>query len=291
MYALTTFPLSKALIAHTQPFFLIGLRMMFAGLFLCLFYYLFQKNTLHITRKHIGYFLQIIFFAILIPYFLRYWGLAIGSQPRADLLYMAGPLITYLLTSFLGVEIITRTKTIALALGYCGLFIYFGNPITSYLRAPFCFADLAIVISVFSFAYGWIIIRRLIVDHSYSPVMVNGITMLSAGLGALSLSAFTESMTITGNITEFAIVLIAIIIISNLGAHTLYAWLLKKYSLTFIQLCSFTTPLLITYRCIITGSETLSLSCITATVIIAASISIFFVAERGIFLRGIYTVD
>ena len=68
-----------------------------AGIVLCLFYYLFQKNKFIITRKHKTYFLQAIFFAILIPYFLRYWGLANGSQPRADLLYMAGPLITYLI--------------------------------------------------------------------------------------------------------------------------------------------------------------------------------------------------
>ena len=186
----------------------------------------------------------------------------------------------------------TRTKTITLALGYCGLFLYFGNPITSYLREPFCFADLAIIISILSFAYGWIIIRRLIVNHNYSPVMVNGITMLSAGLIALTISAFTESMTITGNITEFVLLLISIIIISNLCAHTLYAWLLKKYSLTFIQLCSFTAPLLIHSGHIIMGTQTVSLSYLIACVIIAISIGLFFIAEKSSFkLWRAHTID
>lgn len=279
MYALTTLPLSKALIAQTQPFFLIGLRMLCAGIFLLFFYYWYQKNTFFIARKHASYFLQVIFFAILIPYFLRYWGLMNGSQPRADLLYMAGPLITYLLTGILNIETMTPTKICALALGYCGLFIYFGHPLINYIRTPLGFADFAIIVSVISFAYGWIIIRRLIVDHTYHPVMVNGITMFGAGLGALGLSACTESMTITGNIIEFIPLLIAIIIISNLCAHTLYASLIKKYSLTFIQLCSFTTPLLVDFRQIIVGAEIITSSFIIATITIIISIGIFFLVE------------
>lgn len=292
MYALTTLPLSKALIACAQPFFLIGLRMACAGIILCLFYYLFQKNTFIIARKHTGYFLQAILFAILVPYFLRYWGLANGSQPRADLLYMAGPLITYILASSLGIEIITRTKTIALALGYCGLFFYFGNPLQSYLLMPFGFADLAIIASVVSFTYGWIIIRHLIVDHNYNPIMINGITMLCAGLVALTISSFAESITINGNISEFSLLLAAVIIISNLWAHTIYASLLKKYSLTFIQLCGFAAPLLIEYRHIIFGSQSLSISCIIATIMSMASIGLFFTAEHNfIKLWRTHTID
>lgn len=292
MYALSTLPLSKALITYTQPFFLIGLRMFCAGIVLCLYYYLFQKNKFHISRTHINYFLQAILFAILIPYFLRYWGLMNGSQPRADLLYMTGPLITYLLTGILGVEIMTRAKTFSLALGYCGLFLYFGNPIISYLRTPICFADLAIIISILSFAYGWIIIQRLIVDHKYSPVMVNGITMSGAGLIALTISAFTESMTITGNTTKFILILISIIIISNLFAHTLYASFVKQYNLTFIQICSFTTPLFAQSGYIIMGTQSLSLSYLIASSLIALSIGLFFIAEKTSFkLWHTYTID
>ena len=110
------------------------------------------------------------------------------------------------------------------------------------------FLNLQLFVRFISFAYGWIIIRRLVVDYNYAPIFINGCTMLGAGFIALILSVVTEPMLVTGNLTQFALVLAAVILISNIVVHTLYISLLKKYSLTFIQLCSLSAPLFVHYR-------------------------------------------
>ena len=113
MYALTTLPLSKLLIAQTQPFFLISVRMICAGILL-LGYCLLRKQSFVISRYHIKDFIQVIVFAILLPYFLRYWGLGQSNGSMVNFLCYTGPLITYLFTGFLNIETFSRIKEGAL---------------------------------------------------------------------------------------------------------------------------------------------------------------------------------
>ena len=199
MYALTTLPLSKLLITQTQPFFLISVRMFCAGILL-LGYYFLRKQSFVISRYHIKDFIQVISFAIVLPYFLRYWALGQSSGMMVNFLCYTGPLITYLLAGFLNLETFSRIKEGALLAGYAGLLFLTGIPSFSW-GIP----ELAIISSVLSFAYGWIIIRRLVVDYNYAPIFINGCTMLGAGFIALILSAFTEPMQVTGDLTQFAL--------------------------------------------------------------------------------------
>lgn len=280
MYAITTLPLSKALLNQIQPFFLISIRMIVAGILLLLVYGIMHKKSAVLPKKQIFLFIQVILYALLIPYFLRYWGFQHANHPRADLLYMSGPLITYLLTALFDIENMTPLKSISLLLGYCGLLLFFGNPLIAYGKDQFAMADLAIIVSVASFTYGWIVIRKLIVNHNYNPILINGICMLCAGISSLFLAAHYETFVITGNVFQCIILLAALISISNLCAHTMYAFLVKKYSLTFLQLCSLTTPVFIRFRQVLWGTTEFSLLLIIGSLIIGLSITLFYFAQR-----------
>jgi len=274
MYALTTLPLSKLLILQTQPFILISLRMLAAGALL-LGYHFWRAQSFSIAKKHIKDFALVTIFAIVMPYFLRYWGLGHSEGNMVDFLCYSGPLITYVLTGFLKIETFSRIKEVALIIGYVGLLMLAGIP-----HFSFGLSEFAILISIFSFAYGWIIMRRLVVDHEYTPVFINGCTMFGAGCIALALSAVTEPMNITGSATQFALLLTAIIVISNITVHTVYIGLLKKYSLTLIQLCSFITPVCIEYRNNVLGIKGISAQFLCATFLIMLSILIFRFAQK-----------
>lgn len=281
MYALTTLPLSKALLAYTQPLYLIGLRMAIAGILLLAYYGVTRTNVQCIARRHILLLVQVALFAIMIPYFLRYWGLVHAVTPRADIWYMTGPIITYALATWCGVERITWAKTGALCLGYIGLLISMGKPLYAYVEHAGESAELAILASVVSFAYGWYLIRQLIVTHNYSPALVHGVTMLPAGIGALMLSYMHEPMHIVGDGVQFILLLTAVIFVSNITTHTLYAALLKTYSLTFVQLCSLSVPLFMQLRHILFDGAPCSWALLFAMPCIVSSVALFWHAEHA----------
>jgi drug/metabolite transporter (DMT)-like permease len=288
MYALTTLPLSKLLLTFTQPLYLIGLRMAIAGSILLLYHYGWRTGFKRTARKHVWLCVQVTLFAILVPYFLRYWGLMHAVTPRADVWYMAGPLMTYLLTAWMGIERMTWAKTGALCIGYTGLLISMGLPLHAYFEHACQWAELAIIASVLSFAYGWYCIRSLIVTYDYTPACVLGISMLPAGLCALALAYAYEPMKIVGDSQQFVLLLAAVIFVSNMTTHTLYAALLQRYNLTFIQVCSLSVPLFMHLRDVMLGGQAFSLPLVLALPCIVASIALFWSAEYPVSFSNFY---
>ncbi len=103
--------------------------------------------------------------------------------------------------------------------------------------------ELAVLASVISHSYNWIVIRKLVRDNSYSPAMINGLTMFVGGICALITSPYYEGLSPVTNFLEFAKLLACVILISNLICHNLYAYLLKVYTATFLSFAGFMSPL------------------------------------------------
>jgi len=281
LYAISTLPLSKLLLTHMQPWYLIGLRMLIAGICMLAYRAFARQSISTLLKKHYGALAHIAFWAILVPYYLRYWGLQHGVQPRADLLCFAGPFITYMVTGFLTLERFTRIKTVSLALGYCGLLISWGRPLSAYMT-PLQWADGALLLSVMSFSYGWLRVRELVVDHHCCPIAINAITMTSAGIIALCIAWYHAPLVIVGNGIHCFLLLAVVIGISNLFAHNLYGLLLKRYSLTLMQLASFSVPLFACYRNSIGDGQACTMQLVGATIVILMAIGLFNYDEQTI---------
>ncbi len=242
LYALSTFSLTTTIVHYCQPFFLVGARMTSAGIVLLAYQWLFARDSFTYKRAHISLYTQVMVFAIFLPYFFRFWGLTHASSiPRAYLLYNSGPFITYGMTLLYGLETNTKPKVIALALSLCSTLFYFRVPISNFMQ-PWHSADVALIAAVMSFSYGWIILRKLLVEFQYAPVMINGITMLGGGILGLGASLLGETAPYATNLTMCVPLLIGIIVISNCIGHTLYAHLVRTYSLTLIQIGYTVTP-------------------------------------------------
>jgi EamA-like transporter family protein len=235
LHLLSTFSLSQALLAHMSPLVLMALRMLF-GASIVMSIVLIKRISLNIQKIHWLDFGKAIIFASLLPYYLRYWALSTGDS-NISYWYFSGLVITYLLSLLYNLEQHSWIKNILICISYGALFFVIGFP-----KISFGMPECAFIASVISFTYGWITIRKLIVEYEYPPLVVNGIMLASAGLVCLIICSVSEPLIIKGDWQQCALLIAAVILISNVMVHTWYMALLKQYSLTFIQLCSFIIP-------------------------------------------------
>ena len=286
LYALFagTFSLGKIILGYTKPFFLVGVRMTIAGLILLGYQWYVNKKAFSIKKRDWSLFAQAIIFTIYIHYFLRFWGLKHIASSKACLIYNFGPFITFLFSYLLFSEKVTFKKVLGLIIGFCGLL-----PVI--LRSSACgaisgnsmgsFPELAILCSVTSASYGWLIIHRLIKKRSYSPIFTNGIIMTSGGLLSLITSFFVEGgcQDCVTDVVPFIGILAVIIIISNLLCHNLYAMLLKQYSPTMVSFAGFLTPIFASFYGWIFLRETVTMQFAVACCVVFIGLALFYQDE------------
>ena len=103
--------------------------------------------------------------------------------------------------------------------------------------------ELALIIAVACHSYSWIIMRKLVRDKSYSPMMVNGVCMAIGGSFAWGTSLGIEGIAPVTNWLPFTLLLCTVVLVSNIICHNIYGFLLRKYTATFMSFAGFTTPL------------------------------------------------
>lgn len=245
-----TFTIAKSTLAFAQPIFYVGFRMIIAGL--CLLFFYFYKKGIRsdlssITRTEWKSILQIIIFSIYIAYVLDLWSLQYITSIESSIIFNLSPFIAALFSYFWFSEIMTIKKWFGLLLGSLSLL-----PLTIHQETFLsCNADrmlplIALLFSVIASAYGWILMRDLIMIKGRSPVLINGIAMLGGGLLALATSGLTEPWfpSPVYNWKSFLFSTFLMIIIANFLFSNLYGYLLKSYTATFISFAGFLCPII-----------------------------------------------
>lgn len=236
----------KYILPYTKPIFLTGIRMFLGGAALLAYQHFHPHREFKFHKEHIWYYLQLVFFGVYITYILRFW--ALGSLPafKLSFLYNLAPFLTSLYSYIFFNEKLTKKQWIGLSIGLLGLVpILISSTPSESTWGEFLFIswpELAVLVSVATNSYSWIVMRTLVRDKNYSPVMVNGISMTAGGFLALLTSPFFEGFLPVTNTYTFIIGLIFIIITSNLICHNLYGHLLRSYSNTLISFAGFITP-------------------------------------------------
>ncbi|HXW85899.1 MAG TPA: EamA family transporter [Candidatus Bathyarchaeia archaeon] len=245
----SSIPLSKILLTMTPPIFLAGLRMIIAGIVLLSYNYWFKNDQFVFTKKHISYYLQLIFFGVYIKYILRNWGLMHLSTAKMSFMLNASPFCTALFSFFAFEEILSQRQWAGLCIGFLGLIpILLIHSSSEHALGQFAFfswPELAIIGEILSHSYGLIVARKMICTIGYSPAMANGIRMFGGGILALTTSFLCETPSSTAQTSSFFMLLALSVLISNVICHSLHFHLLNHYSPTFLSFSDFLSPLFV----------------------------------------------
>lgn len=245
----SSFVLGKMLLNYTTPFFLIGLRMSVGGILLLSYLFFYAHEHFVFKRKHLSWYIQMTLFGVYITYTLRFWALNYMSAAKTNFIYNLSPFMSAFFSYLVFNETLSKKKWFGLAIGMLGMLpILTTSSFSEKAFGEFWFLslpELAAIVSVATHTYSWIIMRKMVKEKSYSPMMINGVSMTCAGLLALLTACSTQNcqMVAPEHIVTFSILLGLIIIISNIICYNLYGWLLKQYTATFMAFSGFLSPL------------------------------------------------
>lgn len=251
LYALfaSVFTISKTGLEYCQPFFFIGVRMLLAGILLIGYLFFYQREKLVIKKNHLWRVVQLAGFNIYLTNAFEFWGLQYLTSFKTCFIYSLSPFVSALLSLVILSEKLSLKKWLGLFIGFTGLLpVLLSQTTTEELAGHifvFSWAEVAVICAAVCSVYGWILLKQLVQDNGYSPIMVNGFSMILGGILALVHSFFTENwdpfpVKETIPFLECAILLV---IISNLICYNLYGALLKKFSATFMSFSGLSTPL------------------------------------------------
>jgi drug/metabolite transporter (DMT)-like permease len=292
----STFTLGKAALCYISPILFIGIRMVAAGILLLGFQYFFRRHQWRFSYYDIGSFFNITLFLIFISFISEFWALQYVTAAKACLLYNMSPFITALLAYFVLQEWLTVRQWLGLLVGLLGFLpillsherCEMANGYLGFLSLP----EIALLVAVAASCYGWIIMKHLVVRRNYSPIMVNGISMLAGGGMCLATSLFIEQsprITVTAAIGTFSPLVstmliiagytAALILIANVICFNLYGVLLRRYSPTFIAFAGFTTPIFAAFFDLFWFGERVSSAFYLTLVIVFVGLWIFYLDE------------
>lgn len=300
----STFTIGKAALAYTTPILFIAIRMIIGGLLLLGYQYFFRRSEFTLQRKDIGIFAQVSFFQYYAAFILEFVSLQWMTSGKASLFWNFSPFVTALICYFLLGERLSAKKIMGLIIGFLGLLpiLMATTPqeelagMISWLSVP----EIILLGAVISAGYGWIAFAQA-QERGYSTSMINGFTMLSAGITALITSFAVEGVphimppasclsqhmptlcTIFGaygaGIALFIGYSLALILISNIICFNLYGYLLTVYSATFVSFAGFITPLFAAVFGWIFLGECIGLPFLYSVAIVFIGLVIFFMEE------------
>ena len=284
----------KMALDYAQPVFFIGIRMTTAGLLLLGYQYFFNRIQWQFGLKHIMWYWRVSVFRIFIPYAAQFWALSYVTTGKAALLQSFAPFITALFAYYMFAERLSLKKWLGLVTGFIGFIPVLITQVSSEDLAGYSgvisMPEIMLLVSVTAACYGWIISKQMVVDLEYSPIMLNGISVLGGGVLALIASLLFEQRPLTflstPTSTTFVqsplfhlVLLTSILIMITIIGYNIYGALLKRYSVTFLSFAGFTTPLFAALFGWFLRGETISWYFVASVLIIFCGLCLFYSDE------------
>ncbi len=252
MLMASTFTIGKVIMSYLNPLFFIGVRMIVGGGCLLAYQYLFKRDSFCIKKKDYLLFAGLAFFHIFLTFCCEFWALGRMGSAKLCLFFNLMPFVTALLSYILFTEKITKKQFAGLVIGFLGFLpILMGQNFETSAVGFMSWAEIVLLVSVFSGAYGWIIMQQLVDKDDYSPVFANGIGMFFGGIlsmfASLAVEGAPKLLMTSGSLTTDLLTVVGytglLIIIANFICYNLYGFLLRSYTATFVSFAGFICPL------------------------------------------------
>jgi drug/metabolite transporter (DMT)-like permease len=244
------FTLQKEALNYTEQFFLVGARMSFAGILLLSFVYLFDRKNFKFKLAHIKDLVLLSLAAIYVTNVCEIWGINNMVSSKACLIYSLSPFLTAIVAYIVLKEKLSGKKIWGMLIGFIGLLPITYTQTSSELRSGtffiFTMAEIAVLGAVLCSVYGWILLKKIISEYKYSPIMANGIAMTIGGILALThsyISGENWQPVPVSNYKPFILYSLTMCLISNIICYNLYGYLLKRFSANFMSFFGLVTPI------------------------------------------------
>lgn len=299
LYALfaSIFPLAKTGLQHVQPFFLVGTRMLFAGSLLVAYHAWRSKGTFNPRNLAFSEWRKLFLLGLTGVYLtnaFEFWGLQYLTTFKTCFIYSLSPFFAALLSYLMFGEKLTGKKWLGLLVGFLGFapILIGDSPTEQALNhlLGFNWAEGAVIIAAACTVYGWILMRDLVRNHSQSPILVNGLSMMMGGVMSLTNSYFVESwnpypVSNWGIAVPYAL---AMILISNFICYNLYGHLLRSYTATFLSFAGFMTPIFTATYGSIFLQESITWNFLASVAIVFSGLVLFYMEELK---EGVHTQE
>lgn len=249
MYAVLaiSFTIAKTAVQYATPYFLIGFRMMTAGTIFLSLQYLFNRKNFFLSTQDIWPFLKVAFFYIYLAFIPEFWALQKLSSSKVVIIYSITPFLAATFAYFLAGERFSFKKIIGMIVGFSGIIpILMTHDLAGYAEEIFYISsrEAALLIAVVSAAYAWFPLKKLM-NKGYQLPMINGITMLMGGIGAMLTSFAVEGVTATHvySMKPFLFWTLLLVFFSNGIFYNMYGWHLRRYSFTILAFAGCLCPM------------------------------------------------
>lgn len=280
------FGLSKDTLNYSEPFFLIGSRMLFAGLLLLIHQFFYNRKGFQIKLSHLKSLLLLSFFCIYVTNVAEIWGIQHMVSAKACLIYSLSPFLAAIVAYIVLKETLSKKKWIGLLVGFTGLIPIFMTQSTSEVGAGeiafISLAEIAVLVAVFGSVYGWTLLKKVVSEYNYTPLMANGISMTVGGTMALIHSYVVGEAWTPIPVTDFGPFLqnsLLMCLISNIVCYNLYGYLLKRYSATFMAFAGLVTPFFASFFGWYFLGETITWHYFASIIVFSIGLTLFYQEE------------
>ncbi len=285
LYA-STFTIGKLLLNYSGPVFITGLRMTLGGLSLLAYSLIVKKEKIKkiaLTKQNLIDIAQIIILGNFISYVFDFVALKYTSSIKVSFLYNLTPFISAIFSYFMLHEKINLKKWAGLIISFIGclpiLIEHSQDPLISD-RFFISWPEILLIISVATYAYSWILMRKMINYENQSPIIVNYLTMFLGGLLTFPTSWLFETRHPITDLSNFLFLLFLIILAGNIVFYNFYGALLKKYTVTFIAISSLMCPLFTAIFGKIFLGEQITLSLFISNLTVFLGLYIYYQEEK-----------
>lgn len=245
------FAFSKGTLDFSEPFFLIGSRFTFAGLLLLTYQFIWDRKNFSIkpSLSRAGHLFLLGFVCIYFTNVAEIWGIQHMVSSKACLIYSLSPFLSPAIAYLVLKETLNSKKWLGFIIGVLGLIPTFMARTQTEISAGSLFfislPEIAVIVATIGSVYGWILLKKVVQEFQYTPLMANGISMTIGGIMALIHSYASgenwHPIPVT-NIWPFLHNTLWMCLISNIICYNLYGYLLKRYSATFMSFAGLVSP-------------------------------------------------
>lgn len=283
----STFTIAKVTLSYADPFFLLFFRLILAGIILLLASFLLGHDSRRAIVRDKSLFLQAGLFHAFFAFAPEFWALQYISSAKTSIMYGITPFVAALLSYRIYNEKLTAQKISALIIGFSGLFpilLFTGEENLFTQVFSISIPELVLLGAIFSASYAWFIVKKLMA-RGHSLLVINGISMgiggLLCGLTLLvSHGGIPPVGALVSNWPSFLAWLGLLILVAHVLSYNLYGYILKFYSITFMTLCGFLSPLFSSLYGWYFLSEPISWHHGLSLGLITAALTLYYQAER-----------